>query len=131
MVLPGSVRSRLPADTPERVVRLVEEMLRRRELGSSQSAPPGGKGKKQSQPSHNVQLNIWDFAGRSLYYITHQVALCVVMLYLVRTRLYSNDMMVYMYRNTPICVQPYVAIYLQCRSTSGSDVPFGVTPTSV
>ena len=79
MVLSGSVRSHLPQDTPERIVRLVEEMLRSREVG--QSAPPGGKDRKtMSQPSHNVQLNIWDFAGCSLYYITHQVELYGVML---------------------------------------------------
>jgi hypothetical protein len=53
-------------EMPDRVVELVDELLREKDAPSSFT-------QQQSSSGANIVLNIWDFAGQAAYYTTHQV----------------------------------------------------------
>ena len=61
-------------EMPDRVVELVDELLRDKDKEAAAAAM--GSPTPAQLPSHsgaNIVLNIWDFAGQAAYYTTHQV----------------------------------------------------------
>ena len=71
MTLLDDMRSYEPlAEMPERVVQLVEEMIKDRENIDESTDKPT----KAGSNGKNIVLNIWDFAGQAVYYTTHQVS---------------------------------------------------------
>lgn len=82
-------------DVPDRVVELVQEMLDKQEgqvspgknlkySRDSKVEPPETVDKKELE--RTVMLNIWDFAGQSAYYTTHQV-------FIIKFKLFSKRLL--------------------------------------
>ena len=54
-------------EIPDEIVALVEQVLLERQKGGKQ------KSKTVEKQDQRIMLNIWDFAGHSIYHTTHQV----------------------------------------------------------
>ncbi|XP_048256527.1 uncharacterized protein LOC124147603 isoform X2 [Haliotis rufescens] len=67
-------------DVPDRVVQLVQQMLGQ---GSQGSPTHSLELVQTAEKSHQVVLNIWDFAGQAVYYTTHQVFLTARAIYVI------------------------------------------------
>ncbi|XP_072025629.1 LOW QUALITY PROTEIN: uncharacterized protein [Amphiura filiformis] len=72
----------LDKNLSERVTQLVEEILAKAKA-SEETEKEGEGTTKEDANSNNIILSIWDFAGQSVYYTTHQVFLSSRAVYVI------------------------------------------------
>ncbi|CAH1772434.1 unnamed protein product [Owenia fusiformis] len=78
-------------EMPEGVVTLVQQMWKERENNPRKNSASAPSSASSRNPSHNIKLNIWDFAGQAVYYTTHQVFLSSRAVYIIVFNL-CNDL---------------------------------------